>query len=143
MKQFKEYLANIAKIKDTTFDELQRCFKPTELKKNDFFAREGEYSQQIGFLKEGIVRAFFSNQEGKEYNKQFFVAPSLIGAYTSLLTKQPNKIAQQALTDCQIIVADFSKIEFLYDKYHDLERLGRKIAELYFLILICHQNKSP
>ncbi len=132
MKEFKLYPVNLAKINDITFNESQKFFKPTELKKNNFFACEGEYTQQIGFLEEGIVGAFFSNQEVKEYNKQFFVAPSLIGAYTPLLTKQPNKIVQQALTDCQIIVADFSKIEFLYDKYHDLECLGRKIAELYF-----------
>ena len=133
MKQFKEYINKISKIEDVTFNELQKCFSPIELGKNQFFAQEGEYTQQIGFLKEGIVRAFFLNHEGKEYNKQFFVGPSIIGPYTSLLTKQPNKIAQQALTNCKVLVADFSKIETLYDKFHDLERLGRKIAEFYFL----------
>jgi len=133
MKTFKEYINRISPLEQETFDELQKCFKLIELKKNDFFIREGEYAQQIGFLKEGIVRAFFLNQEGKEYSKQFFVAPSIIGAYTSLLVKQPNKIAQQALTDCQVLVADFVKIEALYDQCHDLERLGRKIAEYYFL----------
>ena len=71
----------------------------------------------------------FINKEGKEYNKQFFVGPSIIGAYASLLTKQPNKIAQQALTDCEILVANYSDLEKLYETHHDLERLGRKIAE--------------
>jgi len=133
MKEFREYINRISKIEEATFDELYNCFTPIELKKNELFAREGEYSQQIGFLKDGIVRAFFLNHEGKEYSKQFFVGPSIIGAYSSLLTKQPNGIAQQALTDCQVFVADFSKIEKLYDRFHDLERLGRKIAEFYFL----------
>lgn len=133
MKELKEYLNQISPIEADTFDELQKCFKPIELQKNDFFVREGEYARQIGFLHEGIVRAFFLNQEGKEYNKQFFVAPAIIGAYSSLITKQPNQIAQQALTDCQILVADFPMIETLYDQFHDLERLGRKIAEFYFL----------
>ena len=122
MKRFKEYL-----------HELKKHFRLIELQKNDFFVREGEYAQQIGFLKEGIARAFFLNKEGKEYSKQFFVAPTIIGAYSSLITKQPNQIAQQALTDCQILVADFPAIEALYDQFHDLERLGRKIAEFYFL----------
>ena len=133
MEVFKAYINQISVISAETFDELQQHFKPLTLKRNEFFVREGAYAQQIGFLKEGIVRAFFLNHEGKEYNKQFFVGPSIIGAYTSLLTKQPNKIAQQALTDCEVLVADYAKIESLYDKYHDLERLGRKIAEYYFL----------
>lgn len=133
MEAFKEYIHAISPLEESTFRELHQCFKAIELKKNDFFVAEGEYAQQIGFLEAGIVRAFFLNQDGKEYSKQFFVGPSIIGAYTSLLTKQPNRIAQQALTDCQVLVADFAKIEALYDKHHDLERLGRRIAEFYFL----------
>ena len=133
MEELKNYLNQISDLREETFNVLQNCFDPIELKKQEFFIREGRYAKQIGFLKKGIVRAFFVNNEGKEYNKQFFVGPSIIGAYTSLLTNQPNKIAQQALTDCQILVADFKTIESLYEKYHDLERLGRKIAEYYFL----------
>lgn len=133
MNDFFNYINNINAIKEDAFEELQKCFKPIRLLKNDFIVREGEYARQIGFLKEGVARAFVLNKEGKEYNKQFFVAPSMIGAYTSLLTKQANQIAQQALTDCEILIADYEEIEKLYDKFHNLERLGRKIAEFYFL----------
>jgi len=62
--------------------------------KNQFFVKEGVYAHRIGFLKKGIVRAFIVNDEGKEYTKQFFVGPSIIGAYTSLLTSKPAVIAQ-------------------------------------------------
>ncbi len=133
MKELLTYVNQISPIKEVTFKELKKRFKPLQLNKNDFFVRESEYAQQIGFLKKGIIRAFFVNQEGKEYTKQFFVGSSIIGAYNSLLTKQPNKIAQQALTDCEILVADYREMENLYTKFHDLERLGRKIAEFYFL----------
>jgi len=133
MKEFLTYINTISPINDDTFEKLQKCFKPVHLQKNAFFVKEGEHAQKIGFLQNGIVRAFFLNQKGKEYNKQFFVGPSIIGAYTSLLTKQSNKIAQQALTDCEVLVADFNTLEKLYDTFHDLERLGRKIAEFYFL----------
>jgi len=132
MKELLNYINKISPLEDKTFKELQKYFNHESLKKNDIFVREGEYAQQIGFLKKGIVRAFFLNQDGKEYNKQFFVAPSIIGAYTSLLTKQPTRIAQQALTDCEILVANYEELEKNYAKFHDLERLGRKIAEFYF-----------
>lgn len=133
MEEFKKYVNNISVVKEESFEELQKCFRPFILKKNDYFARSGEYAQQIGFLEKGIVRAFYVNQEGKEYNKQFFVGPSIIGAYSSLLTKRPNIIPQQALTDCTVHVANFSALEKLYDRFHDIERIGRKLAEFYFL----------
>ena len=131
--QYKQYINQISPLKEELVEILWKNFHPKSLHKNDFFVREGAYANQIGFLYEGIVRAYFIDNNGKEYNKQFFVAPSIIGAYTSILTRQPNKIAQQALTNCQILVADFSSIESLYEQYHEFERLGRKIAEQYFL----------
>lgn len=133
MNDFLKYINSISIIDDKALKELINCFKPIQLKKDDYFAKVGEYSNKIGFLKEGVVRAFFLNNEAKEYNKQFFVGPSIIGAYSSLLTKKPNKIAQQALTDCDILVGPFDEIERLYRKHHSLETLGRKIAEFYFL----------
>ncbi len=133
MEEFLAFINGISVIKEATFNELKDYFSPVSLRKNEFFVKEGVHAHQIGFLQEGIVRAFFLNDEGKEYTKQFFVGPSIIGAYTALLTKKPNMIAQQALTDCKVLVADFHKLEKLYDEFHDFERLGRKIAEFYFL----------
>ncbi|CAL2086139.1 Crp/Fnr family transcriptional regulator [Tenacibaculum sp. 190524A02b] len=133
MEELLHYIQKISPIEAATFKELKKLVQPLTLNKNDFFVKAGEYAQQIGFLKKGIVRAFFLNQEGKEYNKQFFVEPSIIGAYTSLLTQQPTQIAQQALTDCEILVINYRELVKYYDRFHDLERLGRKMAEHYFL----------
>ena len=133
MEDFKAYINAVSQVEDIALNELLACFKTIQLKKNDFFVKDGEYAKQIGFLNKGIVRAFFLNNAGKEYTKQFFTSPTIIGAYTSLLTKKPNRIPQQALTDCEVIVADYRKIEALFNKHHSLERLGRKIAEFYFL----------
>jgi len=133
MQEFNAFIHAISPLQQETRKALQKCFTIATLSKNEYFVREGEYAQKIGFLKNGIVRAFFTNKDGKDYNKQFFIGPSIIGAYSALLTKQPNKIAQQALTDCELLVANFSELEKLYVIHHDLERLGRKIAELYFL----------
>jgi len=133
VKNLIHFINNITPIKEAAQQQLINLLRPIELKENDFFVKEGQYAKTIGFLEEGIVRAFYINQAGKAYNKQFFVGPSLIGAYTSLLTKQKNRIAQQALCNCKIWVASYEKVEALYNQYHDLERLGRKIAEYYFL----------
>jgi len=133
MEGFRAYIEKFGHIKDDIFVALKANYKQTQLSKKELFSKEGEYARKVGFLEKGIVRAFIRDQEGKEYTKQFFFAPSIIGAYTSLLTNQPNKIIQQALTECTVWVADYSKIEALYARHHELERIGRKIAEYYYL----------
>lgn len=133
MKEPIKYLNNISPLSKGAVNSLSELFKPSVLKEDEYFIQEGKYAKEVGFLESGIVRAFFVNMEGKEYNKQFFVGPAVIGAYTSLLTKQKNKIAQKTLSECKIWRAPYNEIELLYTKFHDLERLGRKIAEYYFL----------
>ena len=130
---FKAYLDKISPLSLDALGELSRLFRPAILKKGDFFVREGAYAKQIGFLSNGIVRSFFLSPDGKEYSKQFFVGPAIIGSYASLITQQPNRVAQQALTDCEVMIADYHRVEASYDQYHDLERLARKIAEFYFV----------
>lgn len=108
-------------------------FSFAELRKGDYFVREGERASEIAFLETGIVRAFYVNRQGKEYNQYLFVAPSIIGAYSSLITGQETRIPQQALTDCVIWRAPFNTIEQLSAGSYELERMRRRIAEHYFL----------
>ena len=133
MELLKQYFNSISPLSEETWKEVSTLFKKRTLSINEYFVEERRYAKEIAFLEKGIVRAFFTNRKAKEYNKQFFVGPSLIGAYTSLLKKERNLIPQQALSECVIWVIDYSELEKLYIKFHDLERLGRKVAEFYFL----------
>lgn len=129
----KHFYNTVSQLRDETWEAVLPLFHEEWLPKNQYFIRENEVARKIAFLESGVVRAYFINQEGQEYNKQFFVGPSSIGGYSSLLTGKPNLIPQQALTDCKIYSCDFHSLTSLYAKYSDLERLARKMAEYYFL----------
>jgi CRP-like cAMP-binding protein len=129
----KSFFDEISLLSDHTWQTIRPFFRQEFLAKNQYFIKEGSVASKIGFLDSGVMRAYFINHDGKEYNKQFFTGQSIVGAYTSLLTGKPNKIAQQALTDCIVYTCSYKDLVSLYDMHQDLERLGRKIAEFYFL----------
>ena len=133
MTELYKYLNSISPLRDNTWEKVEPLFSETTIKKGDYFIDEGETAKQIGFLENGIIRAFYRNNEGKEYNKHFFVAHNVVGGYSSLITKSPNKINQQALTDCKILVANYAEVTKLYDLFSDFERVGRRLAELYYV----------
>lgn len=133
MTDLYEYFASISPIRQDTWRKMQRLFSEMTLKKGAYFIKEGEYARQIGFLSEGIIRAFYRSNEGIEYNKHFFTEKQLVAGYSSLITKRPNKINQQALTDCRLYTINYKDLLKLYDTHQDLERLGRKVAELFFV----------
>jgi CRP-like cAMP-binding protein len=120
MNELKDYFNAISKLNESTWNRIVPYFKEERLLKNEYFAKENKTAHQIAFLKTGVVRAFFINQEGKDYNKQFYVGQSIIGAYTSLLTGNANLITQQALTDCVIYTCDYTSLTKLYDVCPDL-----------------------
>tara|TARA_R110002126_G_scaffold22865_1_gene81057 strand:- start:9115 stop:9690 length:576 start_codon:yes stop_codon:yes gene_type:complete len=133
LKDLYNFLNAISPIQESTWNEIKNLFTEHSLKKGEFFLKEGEVAKNFGFLRQGIVRAFYRNNEGVEYNKHFFTKNNMIGGYSSLVTQLPNTINQQALTDCDLLIGNYRKLTDLLDKHQDLERLLRKIAEHYFV----------
>jgi len=134
MNAFTSYIetfVNLNAIESTSFTEL---FSEIHLKKNDYFAVEGEFSSKLCFLNDGVMRAFYRNSSGKEYNKTFFTNSNFVAAYVSITTKQRNAINIQCLTNCTVLIADYDKISGLYEKFPRIERLARKLAEYKFAI---------
>lgn len=133
MEELFNYINHITPISTQTWTLMKDFFIQKELKKLEHFCKVDKVATKIAFLQQGIVRSYYTNKEGQEFNKNFFVAPAFIGAYSSLITQTPNKLAQQALTNCVIFETDYANIQHLYDICPDLERLGRLIAEFYFV----------
>jgi CRP-like cAMP-binding protein len=131
--KIESFLNNISPLHPETLSIFLSHSTETVLKKHEYFVKDGEVSHEVGFLVEGIVRSFFVTNEGKEYNKNLFFAPSIIGSYVSLITGQPNRLPQQALTDCIVLKTPFSIIEKLSENNIEVERLRRKIAEYFFV----------
>ena len=133
MTDFKSFFNKLTPISPENWDKFSELFRPKVLKKGECFIRQGQIAKEIGFLKSGIIRGFYRNNEAVEYNKHFFTSPCFIGGYASLITGTPNQIIQEALTDCNILVAKFADIQNLYKTCPDIERGARILAEHFFV----------
>lgn len=133
MNKLLAYLKQFGSPSEHTLSVLGANIRPDTLKKGDYFIREGEYANEIAFLESGVVRAFYVNSEGKEYNKTLFTSNAIIGSYAALISKEENKLPQQALTDCKIWRMKFETIKQLSENDVEVERIRRKIAERFFV----------
>lgn len=133
MSDLKMFLNQLAPVSENSWDKISVVFTPRRLKKGDYFITSGQTAKEIAFLESGIVRGFYQNDKGDEYNKHFFVNPSFVGGYASLVTQASSQIYQQALTECNLLVANYADIQNLFDSCPDIERLARIMAELYFV----------
>ncbi|MEM8500462.1 MAG: Crp/Fnr family transcriptional regulator [Pseudomonadota bacterium] len=133
MNELLSYLSQFGAPSEETLSILYDSIRPDTLKKGKYFIREGEYANEIAFLESGVVRAFYVNSQGKEYNKTLFTDHAIIGSYAALISKEKNRLPQQALTDCTIWRIQFALIEQLSENDCEVERIRRKIAERFFV----------
>ncbi len=133
MTELKTYLDTLTVLPDADWEALRPLFSATELPRGTYFAQEGRVENNLGFLRQGVVRAFYRSSNGTEYNKTFFSGPEFFGAYSSLVSRQPNRINVQALTDCLILKASYPDIAALFPQHRSVETLARLLAESLFL----------
>lgn len=128
----RQYLERVTPIPDDAWEAFWGLFTPQPLSKGALFARPGSPVTQVAFLAAGTMRAYVTDDRGAEYNKTLHVAPCFVGAYSALTTGRPNRVTVQALESCRLLVADYRRVEGLYDRFPALERFARKLAEYYF-----------
>ncbi|MFZ4712678.1 MAG: Crp/Fnr family transcriptional regulator [Bacteriovoracaceae bacterium] len=132
--QIKIEFLKLAPISDGEWARFVSLFKVKHYKKGEFFVTAGTYSTDFGFIEKGLFRFFYTTYEGEEFNQTFKKEFDYILSFTSILLNEPSNFSIQALEDSTIYVADYRDFEAFYHGNCDWQQLGRKIAELNFII---------
>lgn len=102
------------------FNKKAIIIAPNKLKDNKFY-----------FIVDGLIRIYYKAEE-KEITSDFKESNTFfVNGYT-LFTKLPNIDYYEALEDTICLAADYEAIEYLSQKYHAIEHLGRKMIEAYY-----------
>lgn len=105
-------------------NQIGSFFRLTRLQKDDFFQKEGRYSDKLGFVKSGILREF-TKINNKEITKWIATKNSFIVDISGFVFHQPAQWNLQAITDCEIYVlnkSDYPKIKEIIPDWDDLEK---------------------
>jgi CRP-like cAMP-binding protein/ActR/RegA family two-component response regulator len=96
-------------------------------KKKDVIYQEGTLPKSIYFINKGKVKAFKSNEDGKEYITGLYKEGDFLG-YTSLLEEQPFIESAMALEDSEVTI--IPKDDFFKLLYNNREIAGKFIKML-------------
>jgi CRP-like cAMP-binding protein len=87
------------------------------IKKEDNFIRTGEYPKTIGFVKEGLFRYYYTNDEGIEFTKGFFVENTVISSYSAILENRGSYFTIEALEDSVIEQVNYNQFNALFSEH--------------------------
>lgn len=130
----------ICELDDTEMQEYCFSFQFKKFKKKELLLQPGEVCNFVGFINEGLTRQYFL-LEGEEITVTFTNENRYTTEYTSFLNRKPTFFYIEALEDTEVLMINYDKMQQLYAKSHNGERLGRLISEQVYLF-IAQRNLS-
>lgn len=107
-----------------TLDDVKKYGKVRQIKKGELLVREGQFSDELYYVAEGGVRAYYL-ADGKTITDWFAFEDDFISSIVSFFLKVPSQHQIEILEDSTLLVFKLDDVELLCEKHHDFERLGR------------------
>ncbi len=115
-----------------TKQALANSIQIKEYKNGEIILPQGDTNKHLYFLEHGLVRAFYYKDE-KELTSWIFPENTLFISVYSFLTQTPSFETIEAIEDCHLFSISHSKLQELYNSYLDLNVVGRKLTEMYYI----------
>ena len=139
MDKIRRIKSSIDPIVLLTDEELSLCCDSFEVKtfnKNEFFLKEGQVCNYIGFVNEGVLIYIKSMDNGDEITTDFAFKDDWVTVNASRLNNSPSLINIKAIKNSEIFVIKQQDLSGLYLRIPKLERLGRILIEQAYLKIV-------
>jgi CRP-like cAMP-binding protein len=134
LENFKRILNETVSIPESEWRHFVQHLSERTFEKNSYLVSAGDISHNFHFITKGLVRFFYSTEDGKEFNKHFAMENGFAGSFHSLVLHEPCGFFIQALEQTETIVMPNHVLNSFYDRHACWERLGRVNAEQLVLI---------
>jgi len=132
MQEIRTYFNKFIRLDDDEWNAFEQCIELREVKKGSFLLEEGAECDFLAFIKDGLFR-FYYLKKGDEKITAFFFGGEFVSNYRSFLTGKPSEHYIQSMKDSMVYIIKKNNLLDMYDRFKNLERLGRFIAENLYL----------
>jgi CRP-like cAMP-binding protein len=125
-------LSNICKYISLNNEEKKHFLSLLEeehIVRNRFILRHGELCNQINFVNEGILRAYYLNPDGKEATVMFAVQDWWITDMYCFLNGLPAMVNIQVVESCKILKLSKENLDKLYDNIPQFNKFFRILMQ--------------
>lgn len=111
---------------------LAKCSVKT-FKRLSVLSRPDHVPNEIFFINRGIIRVIVTDNGGTEHTIHFALEHQFIADYSSFMLRQPALYTLQAIEETEVTVIPRAAIEWGYENMRQGDKLGRLVAEFYFI----------
>ncbi|MEN8188773.1 MAG: Crp/Fnr family transcriptional regulator [Thermodesulfobacteriota bacterium] len=119
IKQLHESLNSISDISIAKVEKLVQTAAIRTMERGERYIREGDIPDSLGFVLRGLLRSYYTTEDGKEFTKLFSEENSLVVSYSALIEGRESYFTIQALEDS--VLLDFAFEDWVELTKDDLE----------------------
>ncbi|MEO1712054.1 MAG: Crp/Fnr family transcriptional regulator [Bacteroidota bacterium] len=135
MLEFKQAIASLIKISEEEADQFMSMCYRRSFKKKELLSDDDRMIDEVYFMEQGIIRVKITDLDGREHTTHFSIENQFIADYNAFLTRKRSKYQLEAMEPTQVVVLPRKAIEWGYIHLSEGQKLGRLIAENYFIYL--------
>jgi CRP-like cAMP-binding protein len=126
---FENYLSSTGGLLADEINLSAQFFKPLNLKKGDFFIREGEICRHIGFIVSGAVKAYAIDDEGKENITCFKFENEFVTSFPEFMMQEKSRRSIRTVEDSVIYRISYPDYQHLLGQVTALNRVIKSVME--------------
>lgn len=111
---FIQFIKSITAIPSEQEDKFARLLSYKSIKEGDDFIAAGQFPKAIAFVKDGLFRYYYANEEGVEFTKGFFLEGAILSSYSATLQNRVSYFAIQALEHSELEVINYQEFNKLF-----------------------------
>jgi len=127
--QIRKSIDNIYPLGNECWYKIEPLIYIKELNKNDYFSKEGQSTRDLGFIFNGILRIYYLNDKGEEWNKHFLQKNDFVASSISPEIKSITNI--QALAKTTILCIPYSELVKISTEYKEINSFSQKLISSY------------
>lgn len=125
--RFIDFLSALTDLSEDLLTALNDSLKPELFHHHQVFHVGGQVENRIWYLEEGLVRAYYYDQKGKEHTVQFFSAGEVIFSWQGLY-KEPNDCYLEALELSKLSSLHYERFHYLREHFSEMKTIALVIA---------------
>ena len=135
MHTLKEAIKSMIQISEDEANAFMALCYRKLFKKKTILSEDAQFIDEVYFIDKGIIRVKITDVEGNEHTSHFAIENQFIADYNAFLTQKTSRYQLEAMEDTEVLVLPREAIEWGYENMKEGQKLGRLVAEHYFVYL--------
>ncbi|MFD2518245.1 Crp/Fnr family transcriptional regulator [Salinimicrobium flavum] len=123
-----DYLVKTVPFPSGELEDIVSHFERETIPKNQPLVKEGQICSKLYFVEQGVGRSYYLKEDGKEITQWFFVEGHFMSSIESFFQQNPSLYYLEMLEDAVLYSITRDKLDLLFSRYHNMEKLGRLLS---------------